>query len=141
MIPLVVIGTALADAVGAAFAMAAMAALTFAVNLVVVTGAVRVSRIELFAAPWRPAIGTLMMAAAVIALAPLLPASGSFASAIVRLVVEAVIAFSTYVSTVGLLWSIAGQPASEESHALGFVRPLLGRVGIPSRAADAASVW
>jgi O-antigen/teichoic acid export membrane protein len=129
VIPLVVMGTALADATGAAWAMFAMAALMFGVNLGVVIGAVRVSRTELFDASWRPAVATLVMAAVVLAMAPLLPGNGSFAGAILRLVVEAVVGLGTYVAALGLLWSLAGRPAGAESHALEFVRPLLERAG------------
>jgi len=129
VIPLVVMGTALADATGAAWAMFAMAALMFGVNLGVVIGAVRVSRTELFDASWRPAVATLVMAAVVLAMAPLLPGNGSFAGAILRLVVEAVVGLGTYAAALGLLWSLAGRPAGAESHALEFVRPLLERAG------------
>ena len=83
LIPLVVVGIALADATGAAVAMFAMAGMMFVVNLAVVVRTVHVSRGELLEASWRPIVATLVMAGAVLALAPLLPGDASLSAAFV----------------------------------------------------------
>ena len=130
LIPLVVVGVALADATGAAVAMFAMAGMMFVVNLAVVVGTVHVSRGELLEASWRPIVATLVMAAAVLALAPLLPGDASLSAAFVRLAVESLAGLVSYVLALWSLWSLAGRPAGAEAHALSFARPALGWLGV-----------
>jgi O-antigen/teichoic acid export membrane protein len=130
LIPLVVVGIALADATGAAVAMFAMAGMMFVVNLAVVVGTVHVSRGELLEASWRPIVATLVMAAAVLALAPLLPGDASLSAAFVRLAVESLAGLVSYVLALWSLWSLAGRPAGAEAHALSFARPALGWLGV-----------
>ena len=134
LIPLVVAGIALGDAMGAAVAMFTMAAMMFAVNLAVVARTVRVSRRELLEASWRPIVATLVMGATVLGLVPLLPGGASLSAAIVRLAGESLAGLASYVLALWSLWSLAGRPAGAEAHALNFARPALGWLGAHSAA-------
>jgi len=91
---------------------------------------VHVSRGELLEASWRPIVATLVMAAAVLALAPLLPGDASLSAAFVRLAVESLAGLVSYVLALWSLWSLAGRPAGAEAHALSFARPALGWLGV-----------
>jgi O-antigen/teichoic acid export membrane protein len=130
LIPLVVVGTTLADAAGAAWAMFAMAAMMFVVNLFVVIGAVRVSRTELFDASWRPVVATLAMSGVVLGVMGWLPGGGNLAAAAVRLFVESIVGLVSYIVAVWALWALAGRPPGAESHALQFARPALTAAGL-----------
>jgi hypothetical protein len=134
LIPLVVAGLALGDAMGAVVAMFTMAAMMFAVNLAVVARTVRVSRRELLEASWRPIVATLVMVATVLALVPLLPGGASLSAAIVRLAVESLAGLASYVLALWSLWSLVGRPPGAEAHALNFARPALGWLGVHSAA-------
>jgi len=130
LLPLVFVGTTLADAAGAAWAMFAMAAMMFVVNLFVVIGAVRVSRTELFDASWRPVVATLAMSGVVLGVMGWLPGGANLAAAAVRLFVESIVGLVSYIVAVWVLWALAGRPPGAESHALQFARPALTAAGL-----------
>lgn len=130
LIPLVIVGTLLADAKGAAWALFVVAALVFVVNLVVVIGTLGVSRRDLGRASGRPLMATLLMTAVLFAVAPLLPGDPNLSVAVGRLVIEVIVGSAAYGLALWWLWSLAGKPAGAEAYATNFARPALGWLGV-----------
>jgi lipopolysaccharide exporter len=118
LIPLVVLGTSVAGAPGAAWAMLVTAVVMFNVNFRFVTRALGVAPTALFRVAHRPVIAVLAMMVVVWVLdASLLPGPEAIVAPI-HLITATVTGAAVYVGTLAALWTLAGRPSGAERHAL-----------------------
>jgi lipopolysaccharide exporter len=115
-IPLLIFATEWAGALGAAYATLAVAALSSALDFVLVNRLLRLSIPRLFAGCWRSIISVTVMVAAVRELQALWPTSEALGN--LALMLAAAVALGGVVYSVcGLiLWILAGRPRGAERH-------------------------
>ena len=118
LIPLVVLGTSIAGAAGAAAAMLATAVVMFTINLGFITRVLGLAPTALLRVTHRPVIAAVCMMAAVWGSDAMLLPGPEAIGALLHLLAATLAGVTVYTGTLLAIWSLAGRPSGAERHAL-----------------------
>jgi O-antigen/teichoic acid export membrane protein len=124
LVPALVVMTAKAGALGAAWATVAVAALTWILDYALLYRVLRFDPRALLGATWRPIVAVLVMALAVRYGEALLPATGTVATAALSLAALVVIGALAYGIASFALWRACLRPPGAESTIFGMLRQI-----------------
>ena len=116
LLPLLIWGTNVAGAQGAAWAMTASAAVLMATNTVTVIRLLRLSPLSIFKATWRTFVSVGVMAAAVAGLQEAWPVPDVFLERLALLLSCTFLGVVVYTAVHLALWRLCGLPAGAEQH-------------------------
>jgi O-antigen/teichoic acid export membrane protein/glycosyltransferase involved in cell wall biosynthesis len=134
LIPLLVAGTILAGAVGAAWALTIASTIVLVVDFIVVCKVLKVGPQRILSSLARPLGGVCIMMAGVIPLR-LIPAAESWIGSLVQLTNLAGSGCLLYLGGVFALWHLAGRPESAERQVLSFLQEALQRYCVNNKGA------
>jgi O-antigen/teichoic acid export membrane protein len=130
MFPCLVAGVIKFGPAGAAWALVAAAVTAFAVNFTLLRREMEIGIATFLGAIWRPMIGALVMAAAVLVAENLMPMAADLALIIPQLILLVALGVLTYALAVMLLWHLSGRPSGAERRVLEMLDQLLQSHGV-----------
>ncbi len=127
LIPSLIVGTLYAGVVGTAWAATFTALVMTVLNVSVAARLIKLRLLRLWLASWRPLIAIAVMAAVVLSIEAKWPTPSAVTGWLALLLVCAGAGATTYLASIGALWSLAGRPDGAEQHLLVAVRDLSRR--------------
>ena len=126
LLPLLIMGVALWGPLGAAYAVACSSAVATLMTVAAVSLLLRTPPKSLFRSLWRPFVGVGALTLVVTNLPSSLETG--VATSFLELTSSTLVAGSTYLLVVGLLWLVSGRPSGAEQYLVDLLRSAAGHV-------------
>lgn len=125
LVPALIVGSTVAGATGAAWALVASAAVTFVVSFVLLRRSIAIDASSIARVSWRPFVAALVMGAAVLAF-DIRDAEAGTATLLAETLARCLFGAVVYIAACLGLWWLSGKPAGAEASALTFIADRFG---------------